>query len=564
MNEDNKTILPAMNKEGIYFVALGGAEEVGFNMYAYAVDGKIIVVDAGYGFLNDDFPGIELGLADAAFLENYQDCIEALFITHSHEDHFGAIAHIWPRLRCPIYATDFAIGHMAYRLREYKLENDVELYSTTDNPIVKLQNFEVEYVNLVHSTPENAGLIIRTKYGNVFHATDWRFDDSRCDIMTTDYAKIEQIAKEGVELYVGDSTNMSHVEEEPSEMDVRENLLKLVPQYKNTLVATCFASNIVRMESLILAAHAADRTPVIAGMSLIQNMNIAKECGYLQDLPPYVEAKQAIDIPLDKMLYICAGSQGNYRSGLTRIVNGENKNIKLGKGDAIIFSSKIIPGNEQKIERMQEKLRDAGVDVITGEDYLVHTSGHGGKDEIRKMYELLKPRFVLPVHGDKRSIREQKRFALSCGIKDVIFARNGEVILVNKDSAEMVAEVPTDMLGVDRKQLTSLSSQLIKNRKRIAFNCSLFISVVLDEQWHLQDLQITSIDILEEKAFEALAEEIKADVIKVLPVEVVKLNYREPQIKEYIQAKIRKQVEKATEIKPVTFMHFTRLKIAED
>lgn len=544
------------NKEGIYFFALGGAEEVGFNMYAYAVDGKIIVVDAGYGFLNDDFPGIEMGLADPSFLENYQEDIEAIFITHAHEDHFGAIAHIWPKLRCPVYATDFTLGHIAYRLREYKLENEVELHSTTDHPRIKLQNFDVEFAGLVHSTLESCGLIIRTKYGNVVHATDWRFDDGQNELSVTDYKALHEVAKEGVALYVGDSTNMRETAPSPSEMEIRESLIKLVPTFKNTLVATCFASNITRMESLILAAHAADRTPVIAGMSLIQNMNIAKDCGFLKDIPSYVEAKQAMDIPLDKMLYICAGSQGNYRSGLTRIVNGENKNISLGKGDAIIFSSKIIPGNEEKIERMQEKLRDAGVDVITSEEYAVHTTGHGGKDEIKAMYELLKPRLVIPVHGDKRNIREQRRFALECGVKEVTQVHNGDVLLINKDGYEFVGVVPTDILGVDRKQLTSLGSQLIKNRKRIAYNCSVFISAFFDEKWQLEDLQISSIDILEENAWNELSEEIKQDMIKSIPGEIVKLNYRESAIEEYIRAKIRKKIYAATDIKPVVFMHF--------
>lgn len=544
------------NKEGLYFIALGGAEEVGFNMYAYAVDGKIIVVDCGYGFLNDDFPGIDLGYADASFLETYQEDIEAIFISHSHEDHFGAIAHVWPQLKCPVYAADFTLGHICHRLRDYKMENEVELRSVSNNRIVKLQNFEVEFIPVVHSLPDNAMLFIRTKYGNVIHGTDWRFDDGQMSFMPTDIKRLEEVAKEGIDLYVGDSTNMAHEKCGPSESEIRENLIKLVPQYKNTLVATCFASNIARLESLILAAHAADRTPVIAGMSMIQNINIAKECGYLPDLPPYVEAKQAIDIPLDKMLYICSGSQANYRSGLTRIVNGENKNISLGNGDAIIFSSQIIPGNEAKIERMQEKLRDAGVEVISSEEHLVHTSGHACKDDIKKMYEILKPKMVLPVHGDKRNIRAQKRFALECGVKDVILARNGDVILLKNSKAECIGEVPTDIIGVDRNQLTSLSSQLIKNRKRIAYNCSLFISVVFDECWNLEDLQISSIDILEENAFKELAEEIKEDVVRTLPTEVVKLNHRIPQIEEYIRAKVRKMVYKVTDIKPVTFMHF--------
>lgn len=547
------------NKEGLYFIALGGAEEVGFNMYAYAVDGKIIVVDCGYGFLNDDFPGIDLGFADASFLEEYQEDIEALFITHAHEDHFGAIAQVWPRLKCPVYAADFTLGHIAHRLREYKLENEVELHSINNSRTVRLQNFEVEYVPVVHSLPDNSVLMIRTKYGNVVHGTDWRFDDGQMSFMPTDVEKLEQLAKEGVDLYIGDSTNLAHDVSGPSEAVIRQSLIELVPKYKNTLVATCFASNIARLESLILAAHAADRTPVIAGMSMIQNINIAKECGYLQNLPPYVEAKQAMDIPLDKMLYICSGSQANYRSGLTRIVNGENKNIVLGQGDAIIFSSQIIPGNEEKIERMQEKLRDAGVEVISSEEYLVHTSGHACKDDIKKMYQILRPRIVLPVHGDKRNIRAQKRFALECGVKEVAQARNGDVMLLHNHEIEKVGEIPTDIIGVDRKQLTSLNSQLIKNRRRIAYNASLYISVVFDPCWNLLDLQISSIDILEEEAFTRLAEEIKADVACTLPTEIVKLNHRAPQIEEYIRAKIRKMVFKATDIKPVTFMHFYKI-----
>ena len=550
--------VPGFEKEGIYFIALGGAEKVGMNLYAYIVDGRIIVVDCGYDFLNDDFPGMELGFADPSFLESYQDCIEALFITHSHEDHFGAIAHIWPKLRCPVYASDFTIGHLLPRLKEYKLADEVEIHSVNGNPVVTLPGFEVEYVPVVHSLPENAALHIKTRYGTIFHATDWRFDNQGIAFMKTDYARLEQIGASGVDLYVGDSIQMSHSVPQPSENEIRESLIELLPRFKNTLVATCFASNIARMESLILAAHAAGRTPVIAGMSLIQNMKIARDCGFLKDLPPVVEAKQAMDIPLDKMLYICAGSQANYRSGLSRIVNGENKDIKLGKGDAIIFSSQIIPGNEDKIERMQEKLRDAGVEVITSEEYKVHTSGHGTRDEVAKMLSLIKPRVLIPVHGDKRCIRMQGRFALEldCGVGKVIVARDGDVVRIHNGSAEVVGEVPTAEIGVDRRQLTPLNSQLVKNRKRIAYNCSLFISCVLDENWQVEDLQISSIDILEEKSFAGLAEQIKTEMLESIPAEVVKLNYRLPQIKEYIQAKIRKMVFKATDIKPVTFMHF--------
>ena len=549
-------MIEGFDKEGIYFVALGGAEEVGFNMFAYIVDGKIIVVDAGYGFLRDDFPGMEMGLADVSFIETYRDDIEAMFITHGHEDHYGAIGHVWPKLQCPIYANDFTLGHVKERLKEYHLEDFAELHSASNNSVIKLHNFEVEFISLVHSVPQSSGLFIKTRYGNIVHATDWRFDDGKTAMQPTDYEKLHQIAAAKVALYVGDSTNMSNTSTEPSEYEVRENLLRLVPSLSNTIVATCFASNIMRLESLILAADKASRTAVIAGHSLNQNYKIAKECGYLADCPKAYDIKEAKDIPLDKILYICAGSQGDYRSALSRIANGESKEISLKKGDNIIFSSKIIPGNEEKIERMQEKLRDAGVNVISTEDYDVHASGHATPSQILEMYRLLKPQTVIPVHGDKRNIRKQKKLALENGVGNVIIARNGEVVLLHDGKAEIVSEIFTRKLGVDRKQLTPLDSPLIKNRKRIAFNCSVFISVVFAADWQLRNIQISSIDILEEDAFAVLKQTIIDDITKDIAKEIAKLNYNENQIKEYIAARIRRQIFKATDIKPVVFMHF--------
>lgn len=549
-------MIEEFNKKGIYFIALGGAEEVGFNMFAYIVNQKMIVVDAGYGFLQDDFPGMEMGLADASFLETYRDDIEAMFITHGHEDHFGAIGHVLPMLNCPVYATDFAIGHIHSRLKEYHIDNFANIISVNDNPVVKLNNFEVEFVPLVHSVPQTSGLVIRTDYGNVFHATDWRFDDGKTDILPTDYDLLKKIAKEGIDLYVGDSTNMSSPKTEPTEYEVRQSLLKLIPTLENTVVATCFASNIMRLESLIMAANEAGRTAVISGHSLNQNYKIAKDCGYLKDCPSVYDIKDAKDIPLDKILFICAGSQGDYRSALSRIVKGEHKDISLGKGDSIIFSSKIIPGNEDKIEQMQEKLKDAGVEVISTEDYVVHASGHATKKQILEMYNLLKPKIIIPVHGDKRNIRKQKRLAQQNYEADVILARNGEVVLIQDGNCEVVSEVFTRKLGVDRRQLTPLDSQLIKNRKRIAYNCSVFISVVFNADWSLASLQISSIDILEEEAFNELRDKIIEGIKEDIAKDVIKFDYKEKQISEYLSARIRKQILKATDIKPVVFMHF--------
>lgn len=546
------------DKDGIYFIPMGGADEIGINMYVYAVNGKLIVVDAGYGFLNDDYPGMDLAFADASFLEYYAEDIEGLFITHAHEDHFGAIAHIWPKLKCPVYGTNFTLGLIRERLREYHLDEEVPLISVSDNRIVELPHFSVEFISIVHSVPETSALAIRTPYGNIVHATDWRLDDSAIAFLKTDYAALEKIAHEGVDLFVCDSTNALLDEKMPSEYEVRQNLIKMIPTFKNGLIATCFASNLMRLESLILAAYEAQRTPVLVGRSLIQNMRLARESGYFENLPKYLDISEAKDIPSDKVLYICTGSQANYRSALTLIANGEYKDIKLSEGDTIIFSSKMIPGNEDKIERLQEKLIAQGVEVITADDALVHTSGHATKEELKYMYDLLKPEVVLPVHGSRRFTREHQKFASACGVKQVITSKNGDVLLYHHHQIEKIEEIATDIIGVDRLQETPLSSQLVKNRRRLAYNCSVYIGIVLTENWQIEDLQISSIDILEEEAFQQLADEIKEDVIKDFAAMVEKYNYREDIISDMVRAKIRKAIFKATGIKPVTFLHFYR------
>ena len=542
-------------KEGIYFLPLGGADDIGMNMYVYAVDGRMIVVDAGYGFLNDSYPGMDLCYADPSMLKNYEDKIDAIFITHAHEDHFGAIAHLIKIINKPIYASDFTLCLIKDRLKEYELEQEVTYVSLKDNPFVQFETMSVEAVNLVHSVPETVGLFIRTKYGNIFHATDWRFDDSKLEYLQTNYDKLDKISKEGVDVFVCDSTNVLEAEKLPSETDVRESLIKIIQDLKNTVVVTCFASNLMRLESLIMASDAVGRTPVLVGKSLVSNMKYALECGYFKDLPKAYDINDAKDIPSDNALYICTGSQANYRSALTIIANDENKLIKLGKGDNIIFSSKIIPGNEEKIERMQEKFIDKGVNVIIDEDYLVHASGHPTQHDLKMMYEILKPKIVLPVHGDKRFIRAHKKFAKECGIDKVFSAMCGDICRYTDGDIICEGQEFSDIMGVDRKQSVSLSSQLVKNRRRIAYNCSVFISVVFDKELNLEDLQISSIDILEVDEFVDFAEKIKSEVIKEYKNRQGEWPKINTSLCDFLKAQVRKRIFKQTGIKPVVFFH---------
>jgi len=540
--------------KGLYFVALGGADDIGMNMYAYASNGKWIVVDAGYGFLNDDYPGMDMCYASPEFLSEFKDDIEGLFITHAHEDHMGAIAQVWPSLQCPVYATSFAAGLIKERLKEYKMAEIVPLEIVRPGDTVKTSTFEVKYISLVHSVPQTCGLLIKSEYANVFHATDWRMDDGKLDMLVFDDKSLKKASGEGVDMFVCDSTNVLLSHQQPSELDIRKNLIDLIPNIQGGIVATCFASNIMRLESLVLAADAAGRTPVLLGRSLQTNVRIAKECGYFNNMPQTYTPEEVPGLTSDKALYICTGSQANYRSALSIIAKGESKYVKLDSDYTVIFSSKIIPGNEDKIERMQEQMISDGVNVITEETAPIHTSGHPSKDELKRMYELLKPKIVFPVHGDKRFIREHKRFAQSCGVNEVFSGKNGDVFRLLDGNLEKVEEVFSDVIGVDRGRSVSLSSELIKNRRRIAYNCSLFISAFVSQDNHLLDLQISSLDILESPEWEKLALETKEKVFDLIDKEIQEKGLTSS-VKDQIKARIRKEIYKATDIKPVVLLH---------
>ncbi len=541
-------------KKGLYFLPMGGADEIGMNMYVYVTGGKMIIVDAGYGFLNDYFPGMDMCYASPEFLEHYRDDILGLFITHGHEDHLGAVAQVWPSLQCPIYGTNFSLGLVRERLGEYKLQDIVPLISVNREPTVRIGDFEITFIPIAHSIPETSALFIKTQYGNVMHATDWRFDDNKLSMVKTDFAGLKKAATDGVDIFVCDSTNVMVDEPQASEKDVRQNLIKMIPEMQGGVVATCFASNIMRLESLILAARAAGRTPVLAGRSLVTNAKIARECGYLKEYADLHTLEEVEGITSDKALYICTGSQANYRSAMTQIANDESKYIKLEAEDNVIFSSKIIPGNEDKIERLQEKILAKGVNLITEEDYLVHTSGHASRKDLLAMYELLNPRIVLPVHGDKKFIREHKRFAKSCGVEDVFSAENGDVCLCKDGKIEKIEQVAIDIMGVDRGRSVSLGSELIKNRRRIMYNCTLFISAVISRDYRLKSLQFSSIDILEEKEWYVLHEEIMKEVTPLIEKKLSEHPTRNS-VEDFIRGKIRRRIYSATDIKPVTALH---------
>ena len=541
--------------DGLYFVPLGGADIIGMNMYAYASEGKFIVVDAGYGFLKDAYPPMDMCYASPEFLKEHADDIEGLFITHAHEDHLGAVAQICSVLKCKVYATPLAVSLIKLRLKEFSCENETELYTVFLGETIETSAFKVRFISLTHSVPETCGLFIQTKFGNVFHATDWRFDDGQmAEYTQTDFNALKEASQTGVDLFVCDSTNIMVENKQPNESKVRKNLIKLISGLEGSIVATCFSSNLMRLESLILAADKAGRTPVIMGRSMMQYVKAAKECGYFSELPKIYQPEEVTELASDNALYICTGSQADYRSTLSSIASGENKYVRLDESYTVIFSSKVIPGNEEKIERMQEKILEQGAKVITLETELIHASGHASKEEIRQMYELLKPKIVFPVHGDKSFIREHKRFAADCGVEQVQSGKNGEVFCLKNGEINKIDTVCTEVIGVEFLRSVPLNSELVKNRKKIAYNGVLFISAYVSEENKLLALKISSPDILEAPLWDELAERIKEKVWDEINEETEKKGVCF-HTEELIKARIRKLVLKETEMKPLTILH---------
>lgn len=540
---------------GLYFIPLGGADIIGMNMYVYGAKGKFIVVDTGYGFLKDDYPPMDMCYASPDFLKEHASQIEAVFITHAHEDHFGAIAHIWPLIKCPVYATPFATGLMKERFKEYNIQDDLPFHVINAGDTVQTNSFKVRFISLTHSVPETCGLFIQTGEGNVFHATDWRFDDDQmAQYIKTDFSALKEAADKGIDLFVCDSTNIWIEKKQPCESEIRKNLIELIGKIEGGIVATCFSSNLMRIESLILAADAAGRTPVLMGHSITQCVEVAKSCGYFNGLPKVYKPEDVKDITTDKALYICTGSQADYRSVLYNIANGDNKYVRLNADDTVIFSSKVIPGNEEKIERMQEKMAASGARILTVETELIHASGHASQEEISQMYKLLRPKIVFPVHGDKSFIRAHERFAQSCDVQSVSSGKNGDIFCLKDGVLNRVDTIPAGVIGVEFTRSIPLSSDLVKNRKKIAYNGVLFISAFVSNNNRLLDLKISSPDILEAPLFDDLSAKIIKQVWPELSDQIAQKGLC-PHNEDMIKAKIRKIVFKETQMKPLTILH---------
>jgi len=471
--------------DDLAFLPLGGTGEIGMNLNLYRSNGQYLAIDCGIGFGGAAHPEVEVMMPDPAYIAERRERLAGLVITHAHEDHIGAVAWLWRQLRCPVYATPFAASVLRRKLGEVGLLNEVKIHTIEPGAAFRVGQFDLQFIRMAHSVPESQALAIRTKVGIVLHTGDWKLDPEPLVGPRTDEAALRALGDEGVLAMVCDSTNAMVDGESGSEGDVRRSLADLIRGLRGRVAVTCFASNVARFESIALAARAAGRSVALVGRSLRNIDASARECGYLKGVPPFLSEDDAQDIDDDHLLMIVTGSQGEQRSALARIAMDQHPRIALGEGDTVIFSSRMIPGNERAIGTVQDNLVKRGVRLITDEDHLTHVSGHPARDELKRLYALVRPKYSVPVHGEWRHLSAHAALAQELQIK-AIMMEDGDVLSLAPGVPEVIDSAPVGKLVLDGTRLVPLQGGVMAARRRILFNGVAVASLAVDEQGRLK------------------------------------------------------------------------------
>ncbi|WP_293610856.1 ribonuclease J [Ponticaulis sp.] len=481
----------------LIFLPLGGCNEIGMNLNAYAYgppsNRRWIIVDMGVSFGDERTPGIDVIIPDPAFLEDEVQNIEAVILTHAHEDHIGAVGHLWHKFKKPLYATPFTAELIKGKLHDAGIIDDAALNVVPLEGKVELGPFSIEYVTLTHSIPEPNGLAIKTPAGTILHTGDWKIDPDPQIGAPFDSATLEKLGSDGVLAMVCDSTNVFEEGEAGSEGSCKDEIAKVIAEQKGRVAVTAFASNVARVESIIRGAEAAGRHVCLVGRSMHRITSAAKAVGMLKDCADFVDEKEAGFLPRENILYLCTGSQGEPRAALSRIAQGNHPNVSLGEGDTVIFSSRVIPGNERGIFDLQNALAERGIKLITDRMRPIHVSGHPCRDELRRMYSWVRPQISVPVHGERRHILEHADFARSLQVPETVTPKNGDVIRLAPGRAKIVDEVPTGRLLLDGNRLIPENAQGIQERRRMSFAGHLTVSVCFDESGAVLDGPIVAV-----------------------------------------------------------------------
>ena len=505
-------------KNELLFCPLGGSGEIGMNMnlfgYGQPSDHKWIMVDIGVTFADDTIPGVDLIYPDPGFIVERKDNLLGIILTHAHEDHIGAIAHLWPQLKCKIFATPFTAILIKEKFKEKKIDITKDLKIVELNGKVSLDPFEIEYITLTHSILEPNGLRIKTPAGVILHTGDWKVDPNPLIGDKINEKRLQQIGDEGVLAMICDSTNVFSIGKSGSELDVRKSILNIMQRLKKRIIVTSFASNVARMETIFYCAEKTGRQISLVGRSMHRIFKAARQCGYLKDVIEPIDPREAKKISREKIVYLCTGSQGEPMGAMMRISSYVHPDVLIEKGDTVIFSSKIIPGNERKLYKLHNQLVKDGIEVISEESEFVHVSGHPNRDDLKDMYNWVKPKCVIPVHGEHRHMIEHINFAKEMQVAYPVQVENGDIVKIFPGKKpEVYDKAPSGRLYVDGNISVDEDSSSIKERKNISNNGYMEVTILVTPKGNIHQkpiLTFKGLPIIEEEEFiYGLEEEIE-------------------------------------------------------
>jgi ribonuclease J len=478
--------------EELVFAPLGGVGEIGMNLSIYGLGNRQqrawLAIDLGVSFGDEEhLPGIDLIMPDVSFLEKERKNLMGLVLTHAHEDHFGAIIDLWPKLKCPIYATQFSAALFEAKCAAERNAPKIPVTVVPSGGRVDIGPFNVEFIPVAHSIPESHALAIHTDVGTVLHTGDWKIDPTPIIGRPTDEKRLRELGDAGLLALIGDSTNAVRDGRSPSEAEVAKSITELVKAAKGRVAVTTFASNVARLKAVAIAAKAADREVVVVGRAMERVVQVARETGYLDGVQSFRSAEVYGHLPQDKVLALCTGSQGEPRAALARIANDDHPEITLNRGDSVIFSSRTIPGNEKAVGAIINGLVLQGVEVITDRDQLVHVSGHPRRDELRDMIAWTRPQLLIPVHGEALHLNEHAKLARAAGVPRVLVCRNGDLVKLGPGDPGIIGQVPAGRLYKDGTILEDSKSRAVVERRRMAFSGCAFVAIAMTEQGELAD-----------------------------------------------------------------------------
>jgi len=548
-----------LDKTSLYFLPLGGVNEIGMNLNLYGYNDQWLMVDLGTSFADEGMPGVDLVVPDVTWIAGRREKLLGIVLTHAHEDHLGAISHLWDDLRCPIWATGFAASVLRRKLAEKDMEDEVPVHIYQPGDLIELGPFRIRSMNITHSTPESQALAIETPRGMVLHTGDWKLDPRPVLGPQTEIETLRGYGDHGVLALVCDSTNVFNRGHSGSEGDVRDSLMKVLADKPGRIAVTTFSSNLARLESLFSVAEHLDRHLCLIGRSLHRFLGAARENGYLHHIPNLVDEREAGFLPRDKIMYVCTGCQGEPRGAMARIAFNSHPHVVLSPGDTVAFSSKIIPGNERTLYGLHNELVGRGIEVITEKDAFIHVSGHPSRDELAEMYALARPQIAVPVHGEPRHLVEHARFAQSLQVPHGIVPRNGDLIRLGPGAPEVIEQVPAGRLAIDGEDLVPVQGGALQVRRKLAFNGAASVSLVVDGQGRLQvppQVRLSGVVNIEpDEVAEELAEAIAEAIERLRPG----AQRDDAALEQTAIRALRAGLRGETGRKPVTQVHVVRL-----